>query len=239
MAIEKMKLVNIIGPVSDFERIVTDYIIDRDIHLENLFDVVKDTKGMEPFEVTNDKIGEVKRLAGRSENVFSVAGWVPQSGFEEYLKLFDKEENVTILVEEAEKVEEIKPPTKLKNNKLFRPFQDFVEMYGLPSYNEVDPTMLFAITYTIIFGMMYGDVGHGFVLGLVGIIMARKKNFLGPILVRCGISAMIFGVIFSSVFGYEDKFWHALWSPMHLKMPTLIASVGVGLIVITLSLIHI
>ena len=232
-----MKLVNIIGPVSDFERIVTDYIIDRDIHLENLFDVVKDTKGMEPFEVTNDKIGEVKRLAGRSENVFSVAGWVPQSGFEEYLKLFDKEENVTILVEEAEKVEEIKPPTKLKNNKLFRPFQDFVEMYGLPSYNEVDPTMLFAITYTIIFGMMYGDVGHGFVLGLVGIIMARKKNFLGPILVRCGISAMIFGVIFSSVFGYEDKFWHALWSPMHLKMPTLIASVGVGLIVITIVMI--
>lgn len=237
MAIEKMKLVNIIGPVCDFERIVTDYIIDKDIHLENLFDVIKDTKGMEPFDVTNDKMGEVKRLAGRTENVFSIAGWVPQSSFDEYFGLFDEEENVTVLVEEAEKVEEIKPPTKLKNNKLFRPFQDFVEMYGLPSYNELDPTMLFAITYTIIFGMMYGDVGHGFVLGLVGVIMAKKKNFLGPILVRCGISAMFFGVIFSSIFGYEDKLWHALWSPMHLKMPTLIAAVGVGLIVITIVMI--
>lgn len=232
-----MKLVNIIGPITEFEHIASNYIINKDIHLENLFDVVKDTKGMKPFEITHDEFDKIKQFAGRTENVFSVAGWVPQSSYDEYLKMFDKEKNITVLVEEAESIAELKPPTKLKNNRLFKPFQDFVEMYGLPSYNELDPTMLFAITYTIIFGMMYGDVGHGFVLGLVGVIMARKKNFLGPILVRCGISAMIFGVIFSSIFGYEDKFWHALWSPMHLKMPTLIASVGVGLIVITAVMI--
>ncbi len=237
MAVEKMKLVNIIGPVAEFERIAANYIINKDIHLENLFDVVKDTKGMKPFEITNDDVGEVKRFAGRTENIFSVAGWVPEGSYNEYLKMFDDEKNITVIVEEADRIVDLKPPTKLKNNRLFRPFQDFIEMYGLPSYNEFDPTMLFAITYTIIFGMMYGDVGHGFVLGLVGIIMAKKKNFLGPILVRCGISSMFFGVIFSSIFGYEDKFWHALWSPMHLKMPTLIASVGIGLIVITIVMI--
>lgn len=237
MAVEKMKLVNIIGPLADFERIATNYIINKDIHLENLFDVVKDTKGMKPFEITNDAVGEVKRFAGRTENVFSVAGWVPKSSYDEYLKMFEKEDNITVIVEEAESVDNLKPPTKLKNNRLVRPFQNFVEMYGLPSYNEFDPTMLFAITYTIIFGMMYGDVGHGLVLGIVGFIMAKKKNFLGPILVRCGISSMIFGVIFSSVFGYEDKLWHHLWSPMHQKMPTLIAAVGVGLVAITIVMI--
>lgn len=237
MAVEKMKLVNIIGPVADFDRIATNYIIDKDIHLENLFDVVKDTRGMKPFDITHDDVGEVKRFAGRTENIFSVAGWVPQSSYDEYLKMFDNEENVTVMVKDAESVSDLKPPTKLKNNRLFKPFQNFIEMYGLPSYNEFDPTMLFAITYTIIFGMMYGDVGHGFVLGLVGVILSKKKNFLGPILVRCGITSMIFGVVFSSVFGYEDKFWHALWSPMHQMMPTLIAAVGVGLVVITIVMI--
>ena len=237
MAVEKMKLVNIIGPVADFDRIATNYIIDKDIHLENLFDVVKDTRGMKPFDITHDDVGEVKRFAGRTENIFSVAGWVPQSSYDEYLKMFDNEENVTVMVKDAESVSDLKPPTKLKNNRLFKPFQNFIEMYGLPSYNEFDPTMLFAITYTIIFGMMYGDVGHGFVLGLVGVILSKKKNFLGPILVRCGITSMILGVVFSSVFGYEDKFWHALWSPMHQMMPTLIAAVGVGLVVITIVMI--
>ena len=53
------------------------------------------------------------------------------------------------------------PPTKLKNPKLFKPFEMYIRMYGLPAYNEIDPTIFVAITYSLIFGAMFGDAGQG------------------------------------------------------------------------------
>lgn len=56
------------------------------------------------------------------------------------------------------------PPTKLKNPKLFKPFEMYIKMYGLPAYNEMDPTWFVALTYSFIFGAMFGDVGQGLLL---------------------------------------------------------------------------
>ena len=180
---------------------------------------------------------EVKKMSGYLKHTFAIAGWVSEEDLPGYQKLFENEKNITLVIENPDIVPTLKPPTKLKNFFLFKPFESFIEMYGLPSYNEIDPTAMFALTYMLMFGMMYGDVGHGFVLGLVGIILARKKNFLGPILVSCGISSMIFGTVFSSIFGYEGKFWHPLWEPMHNMMPTLIATVALGTVIISLVMI--
>lgn len=180
---------------------------------------------------------EVKKLSGWLKHTFAIAGWVPEGYLADYQKLFEQEKNITLVVEEPDIVPTIKPPTKLKNPAVFRPFQSFVEMYGLPSYNEIDPTALFAITYTLMFGMMYGDLGHGFILAIVGLLLSKKKNFLGPILVCCSVSSMIFGAVFSSIFGYENLFWHGLWEPMKEMMPTLIATVVLGALVITAVMI--
>lgn len=180
---------------------------------------------------------EVRKLAGYSDHKFKIAGWISEKYLDEYQDLFKNEEDITLVIENPDIVPSLKPPTKLKNFFLFRPFESFIEMYGLPSYNEIDPTALFAITYMLMFGIMYGDVGHGFVLGLVGIILAGKKNFLGPILVNCGVSSMIFGAVFSSIFGYEGKFWHPLWEPMHNMMPTLIITVALGTVIISLAMV--
>lgn len=312
MAVERMNLVSIAGPVSDFERVVLNYISDKEIHVENLFDVVGNTSGLKHFDQTNEyseplrkahhamtllKISDTeiqpgncnmqvteaeeyfekladmiegmitdtdklkadefekislayrsikrrydavdaKKYAGRSKNIFVIAGWVPEDYTDEYLKLFKSEKNIAVNIENTDEVpEEVTPPTKLKNFILFRPFQSFIEMYGLPSYNEIDPTAIFAITYMLMFGIMYGDVGHGFVLGIAGFVMAKKKNFLGPILMCCGVVSMIFGAVFSSVFGYEGVLWHPLWEPMHNMMPTLLATVAMGIVIITIVMI--
>ena len=50
-------------------------------------------------------------------------------------------------------------PTLLKNNRFSRPFEMFVEMYGVPSYEEIDPTSFLAVSYTLLFGIMFGDLG--------------------------------------------------------------------------------
>lgn len=97
------------------------------------------------------------------------------------------------------------PPTKLKNPGLFRPFEMFLEMYGLPSYGEFDPTILLGITYAVLFGFMFGDVGQGLCLMLGGFLIYRvRKMNLAAIISCCGLFSTIFGFMFGSVFGFED-----------------------------------
>lgn len=100
---------------------------------------------------------------------------------------------------------ELTPPTKLKNSLLGRIFEPFLRMYGLPNYHEYDPSSFMAITYCIFFGIMFGDVGQGIGLALIGLFLATKKHmWLGKIIVCCGISSTIFGFVYGSVFGFED-----------------------------------
>lgn len=156
-------------------------------------------------------IAETKKYAARYGDNFILTGWVPESETKELFAQLDPIPSVEYTTEKAESLLRNSPPVKLKNPKVFKPFEFFVNLYGLPSYNEVDPTPLVAITYIVLFGIMFGDVGQGLVLSAVGYLMWRlKKMQLGRILVPCGISAAVFGVIFGSVFGFE----HAL-DPMY------------------------
>ena len=71
-------------------------------------------------------------------------------------------------------------------------------MYGVPKYNEIDPSLFVAITYIIIFGIMFADVGQGICLTVVGILMYKiKKMAIGKILAPCGISSAFFGLVLS------------------------------------------
>lgn len=131
------------------------------------------------------------------------------------------------------------PPTKLKNNILTRPFKMFVEMYGVPKYTDFDPTNLVAITYTILFGIMFGDVGQGLLLSLVGFLAYKLKGMqLGAVGMRLGISSAIFGVVFGSVFGSEEIL-EPFFMPMDSSntMPLLLAAVGVGIALIIIAII--
>lgn len=87
----------------------------------------------------------------------------------------------------------------------------FVKMYGLPAYNEFDPTLLIAVTYSLFFGFMFGDVGQGLLLLIGGFLLYRfKKLDLAAIISCCGFCSTIFGFLFGSVFGFEDVI-PALW----------------------------
>lgn len=180
----------------------------------------------------------VRKYAAHTSESFYIAGWIPESEAEGYARRLDAEPTITLLFEEPDMAEHLKPPTKLKNNRLIRPFEKFVEMYSLPSYNELDPTLLFALTYSLMFGVMYGDIGHGAVLALVGVIMQRKKMFLGPILKICGFVAVIFGVFYGSIFGIELEYGF-MYKPMGQGniMKTLIAAVAFGTVIIGASMI--
>ena len=150
------------------------------------------------------KINVVKKFMAYDENgLFYIIGWIPATELNTILPKLSKERDVKYVVKNHDEVAST-PPTKLRNNRLFRPFETLVRMYGLPNYTEHDPTSFVAITAFLIFGFMFGDVGQGLVIFLIGLYLARKKMEFGPIFEAGGIASIIFGFLYGSVFGSEE-----------------------------------
>ena len=154
---------------------------------------------------------EIKRLAYRYHKSFIFVGWIPADKEKEFTEHLDSISSVEYSVTDSKNVKNQTPPVIIKNPPFIRLYEFFVKMYGLPCYNEVDPTAFVALTYTLFFGIMFGDVGHGLVLAIAGAIMWKvKKMEIGKILIPCGITGMIFGFFYGSVFGFEE-----LLTPVH------------------------
>ena len=149
--------------------------------------------------------GELKKYAVQTEDgTFLLCGWVPAKELEGIRQRAGQFPDVMLAEDAPSTIQMETPPVKLKNNFWARLFQPFTEMYGLPAYNEFDPTFLMAITYSILFGIMYGDVGQGLVLIALGVFLYKVKGlWLGGILGSVGVFSTIFGFVFGSFFGYE------------------------------------
>jgi len=138
-------------------------------------------------------------------------------------------------------------PVVLENNRLFKPFELLVKNAGLPGNTELDPTPFAAITYVLMFGVMFGDVGQGFVLALAGLgmkLIARRRkkeeSFIadgGSILQLCGVSAAIFGFFYGSLFSNEHII-PALWfHPMDNILSLFFAVIMMGAVFIAVGIL--
>lgn len=129
------------------------------------------------------------------------------------------------------------PPTLVSNPAWARPFELFIRMMGTPGRNEMDPSQLVAVIAPLLFGFMFADVGQGAVLMLAGFWLRRRWPAM-TMLISGGISAMIFGVLFGSVFAREDVIpavWlHPMKEPLTVLGFPLVG--GAGLITVGLLL---
>ena len=107
----------------------------------------------------------------------------------------------------------------------------------MPRIDELDPTWFVALTTFTMFGFMFGDIGHGLVFFLIGIILMIKKKSYGAILLAGGISSMVFGGLYGSVFGKEDILKSILISPMNDINTMLIYGIVVGTIFILMAML--
>ncbi len=125
-------------------------------------------------------------------------------------------------------------PTLVTYSWLTRPFGALVKNYGIPRYGEFDPTLLFTATFIAMFGMMFGDIGHGAVIALVGLALHRRFPPVTPFMLATGLCSVGFGFVYGSIFGYEHVI-HPLWmSPLSdpLLMLELALYWGIGLILV-------
>ncbi len=194
---------------------------------------------------------DVRKLAALVENKrgdhFILCGWMPEDQAALFMDEIKKDPDVFVIVEDNHEEYFSEPPTKLKNPKFFKPFEMFIKMYGLPAHNELDPTIFVALTYTFIFGAMFGDVGQGLCLFLGGAILYKwKKINLAGIVSIAGIFSTFFGFMFGSVFGFEniiEATWirpisHMTTLPFIGKLNTVfIVAVAFGMGIILLSMI--
>jgi V/A-type H+-transporting ATPase subunit I len=132
-------------------------------------------------------------------------------------------------------------PVQLKNPKLFKPFEILTRTYGMPVYKSIDPTPLLGISFLLMFGIMFGDLGHGLVLTAGGAWMAWKAKRqsmkqAGLLIVYAGLFSCIFGLLFGSFFGLEELL-PAIWlKPMESITHLFRFAIYFGIGMITLAL---
>ncbi len=186
------------------------------------------------------KINEVKSLASYIGDTFVLTGWLPHKDFAAFEKKIESIDHIVLSSEDPEYVMTSTPPTLIKNKGIFKHFESFVTLYGLPSSREVDPTKLLTLTYVLMFGFMFGDVGQGLVIALAGayLFFARKMASTG-MLIWLGVSSTIFGFLYGSIFGNEEIIRPLFISPLHDKnsiMNILVISAVYGAIIILISI---
>ena len=177
-----------------------------------------------------------KYIMHDKKQTFYMVIWVPETNLDSIIDMLEQYKYFDYSIRDGKK-EEIKEPTKLKNNRFIKPFEMLVKMYGIPNVKELDPTLFVAITAFIMFGFMFGDVGHGAVLLLIGVLLMRKKMSLGPVMLAGGISSIIFGFLYGSIFGKEDILKSKLISPMENINTMLISGIVVGSVFILMAMI--
>ena len=157
------------------------------------------------------KLAACTKSQGDNQVFYILCGWMTEHDAKAFQREIAADMNLYCILEDDQNNILNPPPTKLKNPKIFKPFEMFIRMYGLPAYNEIDPTIFVAVTYAFIFGAMFGDAGQGLVLLIGGAVLYRlKKMDLAAIISFAGIFSTIFGFLFGSIFGFEDII-PALW----------------------------
>lgn len=176
-----------------------------------------------------------------------IAGWVPEESAPRLHAALRASlgERAVIDLERPESLPEVsegilKVPILHRNPLLLRPFQRLVQLYGTPDYAEVEPTAFFAASFLLMFGLMFGDVGHGLVLFSAGFLLFRHfPRFLdyGILLMEAGTASALFGLLYGSFFGVEGLL-PVLWmSPLTDLRRFLALAIGLGVVLVSAGLV--
>jgi V/A-type H+-transporting ATPase subunit I len=235
------KIHNLNKKIQDLDKELTTYLTERAPKL------VTCRKRLDELAHNFDIRKMAAHMKDKKEDYYILCGWMSEDDIDDFLEAIKDDDKIFVIVEDSPESHFGEPPVKLKNPKIFQPFEMFIEMYGLPSHDEFDPTVLVGFTYSLIFGVMFGDVGQGLLLLIVSALIYRiKKNRLAGIISCAAVFSTFFGFMFGSVFGFEDiidAVWlrpinHMTVLPFIGKLNTVfVISVAFGMLTILVAMI--
>lgn len=206
---------------------------------------------MEAAAIGERRMFEAEQNLARTESTALLIGWLTadqSSRVEQRLREMTNG-NCAISFTMPEEIPEDEIPIVLKQPRWLRPFAMLVTAYGFPKYRELEPTLFLAISYVLMFGLMFGDAGQGALLALAGLFAFRigkqmtsdkgqMTTSVGLLFLYAGVSSAIFGVVYGSYFGLPQFKHLALWhdplegDPLRLMY----AAIGIGIAVISIGL---
>jgi V/A-type H+-transporting ATPase subunit I len=170
---------------------------------------------------------KAKVLFGKSARTRVIEGWTPKEGVDRVIDGINDETAGFCVIEVKEpKRDDVRVPSLLKNPKIVKPFESVVGMYGQPLYNDIDPTLITAIMFPILFGLMFPDIGHGMFLLAIGLALmfafkglGKAIRGVGVILVLCGFCSLIIGFLFGEFFGLSEYAYHLVHDSVGMSIP--------------------
>ncbi len=181
------------------------------------------------------KLAEAIRRFPKHGEVFLISGWVPASDLDRVRKAVESAAGHPVAMEV------LKPdphrqsvPSLIRSPRWLRPFEDLVTTFGLSSYEELDPTLIVTISFLVMYGMMFGDLGHGLLLLLAGLWLRRRGVDLGVLVAAAGASGMLFGLLYGAAFGHPLP--HAAWiRPLEGMWTVLLTAVAGGVVLLNIG----
>jgi V/A-type H+-transporting ATPase subunit I len=156
-----------------------------------------------------------------TEGTFVAEGWVPTERFGPLAEAVARVTGGKVYITEIELGHDPRDiPVEYENPPFARPTELITDLHSRPRYGEVDPTLPVAIIFPIFFGIILGDVGYGALLlaaclGLQRMLTSKDAQRLFTVLRNCSISSIVFGLLFSEIFGFEFP-WHPILFSRHL-----------------------
>ncbi|MGC8804636.1 MAG: V-type ATP synthase subunit I, partial [Candidatus Ratteibacteria bacterium] len=189
-----------------------------------------------------EKLTQMKKHAVVTDMTMALSGWVPEKesqSVSETVRMIDPVSYCECIPAEKTGIPYEEIPVSIKHNRFLKPFELIVQTYGIPRYGCLDPTIFVACSFLLMFGAMFGDIGHGMIFVLLGLLFLwRFKAAMKQaswLMVYVGLSSMVFGLLYGSFFGIE---FHPLWiNPME-DITTLFRSCVIfGIIILTAGII--
>ncbi|MCB0994192.1 MAG: hypothetical protein KDB21_03810 [Acidimicrobiales bacterium] len=169
------------------------------------FDPPADTDADGPIGLGEAELRSIDEAAAHTKACSVITGWARRADLDELRAAL---EPVGAGVVELELPRHVLPPTSLPDQPSSRSLRPLVDTYAVVPYQDLDPTWFAGIVYLLMFGAMFGDVGHGAALALAGLGLRRSHRArlaslsrLGPFLVGAGMSAVVFGLLYGEAFG--------------------------------------
>ncbi|MGL1893233.1 MAG: hypothetical protein OCD02_16480 [Spirochaetaceae bacterium] len=200
---------------SDIEELRQNQLILNDKTLETVESHKDELLKISRELKTNIIYIQIQTSFVQTDSTFIFSGWIPEINIKKLENRLNDITSNNYYLKLSDEIEDI--PVELSSPGILNPFKKIVENYSLPDYGTIDPTIFTAFTYMIMFGLMFADAGHGFVIltiGLLGIKFIKGKyNHIYQLMIWCGFSAIIFGILFGSYFGM--KWFNPIWFDYH------------------------